>query len=60
MKCNLGKTDRIVRVIFGTGIIAAGFYFQNWLGAIGAVLIITAAISWCPIYLPFGLRSCKR
>ncbi len=60
MKCNLGKTDRIIRGILGTGIIALGFYFQNWFGAIGAILLVTAMISWCPIYLPFGLRSCKR
>ncbi len=60
MKCNVGTIDRIIRVILGTGIIAIGVYFQSWWGAIGAVLIITAAIGWCPAYLPFGFSSCKK
>ncbi|WP_446009075.1 YgaP family membrane protein [Candidatus Electrothrix sp.] len=60
MKCNVGKSDRIVRVILGIGIIAVGFYFQSWWGAIGALPIFTAAIGWCPAYLPFGLSTCKK
>lgn len=60
MKCNVGKTDRTVRVIFGLGIIAAGVYFKSWWGAIGIVPMLTAAIGWCPAYLPFGISSCKK
>lgn len=60
MKCNVGTVDRIIRVILGTGIIAIGVYFQSWWGAVGAVLIITAGIGWCPAYLPFGFSSCKK
>lgn len=60
MKCNVGKTDRIVRVILGVGIIAGGFCLKSWWGAIGLVPIITAAIGWCPAYIPFGISSCKK
>ena len=60
MKCNVGKTDRIIRVIVGAGIIAIGVYLKSWWGAIGVIPIITAAIGWCPAYLPFGISSCKR
>jgi len=60
MKCNLGKADRVIRAIVGVGVIAVGIYFQNWLGAIGAVLIFTSTVGWCPAYVPFGLRSCKK
>ena len=60
MKCNVGKTDRIIRVILGVGIIAIGIYLKSWWGAIGVIPIITAAIGWCPAYLPFGISSCKR
>jgi len=60
MKCNVGKADRIIRVILGAGIIAIGIYLKSWWGAIGVILIITAAIGWCPAYLPFGISSCKR
>ncbi|GBE03541.1 hypothetical protein BMS3Abin09_00458 [bacterium BMS3Abin09] len=60
MKCNVGKTDRIIRVILGVVIIGAGVYFQSWWGAIGIIPLATAAIGWCPLYLPFGITSCKK
>lgn len=59
MQCNVGTTDRILRVIMGIGIIGAGFYFQNWWGAIGIVPLVTATLRWCPAYLPFGLNTSK-
>ncbi len=60
MKTNVGKTDRIIRVILGAGIIAVGVYFQSWWGAIGVIPLFTASIGWCPAYLPFGISSCKK
>ncbi len=59
MKCNMGKTDRIIRGIVGIGVIGAGVYFQNWWGAIGIIPLGTAIIGLCPAYLPFGISSCK-
>ena len=60
MKCNVGKTDRIIRVILGLGIIGAGVYYQSWLGVIGVIPLATAALGWCPLYLPVGFSSCKK
>ena len=59
MKPNVGTIDRIVRAVFGAGMIGAGVYFHSWWGAVGAVPLLTAAMAWCPAYLPFGLSSCK-
>lgn len=59
MKCNVGKTDRIVRIIIGLGIVGAGFYFQSWLGLIGLIPLVTAAMGWCPLYLPLGVSTCS-
>jgi len=59
MKCNVGGIDRQVRVVVGLAIIGAGFYFQSWWGAVGVVPLFTAAIGWCPAYLPFGISSHK-
>ncbi|MCP4270827.1 MAG: DUF2892 domain-containing protein [Gammaproteobacteria bacterium] len=59
MKCNVGGIDRQLRVVMGLAIIGAGFYFQSWWGAIGVVPLFTAAIGWCPAYLPFGFSSHK-
>ena len=56
---NVGRTDRIARVILGLGIVGAGIVFQRWWGALGAIPLGTAAIGWCPVYLPFGLSTCK-
>lgn len=59
MKQNVGGIDRILRVIVGLAIVGAGVYAQSWWGAVGIVPLFTAAIGWCPAYLPFGLSSCK-
>jgi len=59
MNCNVGKTDRIIRVVIGLGLLIAGMYFKSWLGAIGVVPLLTAALGWCPLYVPFGKSSCK-
>lgn len=59
MKTNVGNADRIVRIVLGLIIIGAGVYFKSWWGAIGVVPLGTAAIGWCPAYLPFGLSTCK-
>jgi len=60
MKSNVGGADRIIRVILGVNIIAIGIYFKSWWGAIGIVPILTAAIGWCPAYIPFGISSCQK
>lgn len=59
MKPNVGGIDRILRAVAGIGILAWGVYAQNWFGAVGLIPLATAAIGWCPAYLPFGLSSCK-
>lgn len=58
MKQNVGSIDRIIRVVLGLVIIALGFYFNSWLGAIGIIPLFTAAVGWCPLYMPFGLSTC--
>lgn len=60
MKKNVGSTDKIIRVILGLAIGAAGVYFRSWLGLIGIIPIATAFMSFCPLYAPFGLNTCKK
>lgn len=59
MNRNVGSADRVVRVILGLAIIGAGVYAKQWWGAIGIVPLFTAAVGWCPAYLPFGLSTCR-
>lgn len=58
MKRNVGNVDRIVRIVAGVAVIAAGLYFQSWLGALGLVLIGTALVSFCPLYTLLGINTC--
>lgn len=59
MKCNVGGTDRIIRIILGVVIILAGFYFKSWWGVVGILLIVTGLVRFCPAYIPFGFSTCK-
>ena len=59
MKQNVGSIDRGIRVVLGVAIIAAGVFYQNWWGAVGAVPLLTALIGWCPPYAILGLSTCK-
>jgi predicted RND superfamily exporter protein len=59
MKRNIGKTDRIIRVLVGLIVITVGAYFKSWWGAIGLLPIFTAALGWCGLYTLFGISTCK-
>ena len=58
-KTNVGVADRVIRLIAAAAIIAAGVYFQSWLGLIALVPLVTAFVRWCPAYAPFGLSTCS-
>ncbi|MBR9830328.1 MAG: DUF2892 domain-containing protein [Oceanospirillales bacterium] len=60
MKSNMGSTDRVLRTMLGACIIAAGVYLQSWWGLIGIIPILTAAIGWCPAYMPFGISTKRK
>lgn len=65
MKKNMGTADRIIRLIIAA--VAAYLYFTNIVtGTLGLMLVIvaviftlTSVVSFCPIYAPFGLSTCK-
>jgi hypothetical protein len=65
MRKNMGKADRIIRVIIA--VIIAALYFTNIItGTLGIVLlalagifVLTSLFSFCPLYAPFGLSTCK-
>jgi len=57
MTCNMGKGDKIFRGILGIAILAAGLFFQSWWGLIGLIFVVTAFVSWCPLYVPFKINT---
>jgi hypothetical protein len=63
MKPNMGTIDRVVRVL--VAVVIAVLYFTEQitgtaaiiLGALAAIFILTSLMSFCPLYLPFGLST---
>jgi hypothetical protein len=65
MKKNMGKLDRWLRVVVAlilgflvfTGKLEGLIY--NIALALGAIFLLTSAISFCPLYVPLGLNTCE-
>lgn len=57
---NIGSTEKIVRVILGITILAFGLIYNSWLGLIGLIPIVTASISYCPLWSLFGISTAKK
>ena len=60
MKCNMGKGERIFRIIAGIVIIAVGYYYQSWWGTVGLIPLLTGFVSFCPAYMPFKFTTAKK
>lgn len=60
----MGSADRIIRIIIAA--IVGILYFTGKIsGTVGIVLLIlsgvfvlTSIISFCPLYAPFGIKTC--
>lgn len=50
MKKNIGKYDRIIRIVLGLVIIALGIIFKSFLGLFGLIPLVTAIFNFCPLY----------
>ncbi|MFP4620295.1 MAG: DUF2892 domain-containing protein [Bacteroidales bacterium] len=59
MEKNIGKTDKVIRIILGLIIGAVGVYFQSWWGLVGLIPLLTAFTGTCTLYLPFGISTCS-
>jgi hypothetical protein len=59
-KPNIGDTDRLIRVAVGILLIIGAVRGDNWLsGLIGAVVIGTAYLRFCPAYTLFNFSTNK-
>jgi hypothetical protein len=58
MKCNVGKTDKVVRMVLALVIGALGIYFKSWWGLLGLLPLFTGLVSFCPVYTILGLNTC--
>lgn len=56
---NVGRKDRLIRIVAGVVIVALGLFFKSWWGLIGLLPIATAVLRWCPAYAPLGISTCE-
>lgn len=59
MTKNVGSIDKSLRLLLGVSLIGYGLYFNNWLGFIGIIPLLTGLINWCPLYSLIGIKTCS-
>lgn len=50
MKCNVGSTDRIIRIVIGLGIAIGGVIFESYWGLLGVLILATGVLRYCLVY----------
>ena len=63
MKKNMGTIDKVIRIL--VALVLAGLYLANVVtGTLGIILLVVAVVfvltsfvSFCPLYLPFGINT---
>ena len=66
MKQNMGNIDRVIRIL--VAVVIAVLYFTGIISGTAAIVllvlagifILTSLVSFCPLYLPFGLSTRKK
>ena len=62
MKKNMGTADKIIRILIA--VVIAVLYFMEVisgtvaivLGVLAVIFVLTSLVSFCPLYLPFGIK----
>ena len=65
MKKNMGLVDKLLRLVVAAAI--AVLYFTHIitgtvaiiLGVLAIVFVATSFMSFCPLYVPFGISTCS-
>ncbi|TKB96415.1 DUF2892 domain-containing protein [Pedobacter cryotolerans] len=66
MKKNMGTVDKVIRIL--VAVFIGVLYFTNVisgtlaiiLGILAVVFVLTSFISFCPLYLPFGISTFRK
>ncbi|MDA8242608.1 MAG: DUF2892 domain-containing protein [Elusimicrobia bacterium] len=60
---NVGKPDRVIRIIVGMALGVAAYLTGGTAGLImgvaAAVALLTGIFSWCGLYSLLGINTCK-
>jgi hypothetical protein len=58
MEANVGKTDRMIRIVVGIALLSLVFVGPKTMwGLVGLVPLATAFINFCPAYKLLGLNT---
>ena len=60
----MGTADKVIRIVIAA--IIATLYFTNVISGtlgivllvLGGVFVLTSLVSFCPLYAPFGIKTC--
>mgnify|MGYP001765192358 CR=1 FL=1 len=60
---NIRSPDRFVRMVLGIGLLQLAYFWLgspwNWVAAaVGVILLVTAALRFCPLYRVIGVKAC--
>ena len=66
MKKNMGVADRLIRILAAA--VVAIIYFMHLINGMTAIILLamagifllTSLVSFCPLYFPFGISTCKK
>ncbi|MGJ4886764.1 YgaP family membrane protein [Bradyrhizobium sp. HKCCYLRH3099] len=59
MTRNVGKIDRLLRIIVGLAVLSLVFVGpQTMWGLLGLIPLGTALVGWCPPYALLGINTC--
>lgn len=66
MKANMGTADRVIRVIIAA--VVGYLYYVGFISGTAAIIfglfaivfLATSFMSFCPLYLPFGISTKKK
>jgi hypothetical protein len=60
MTVNVGPVDRGLRIVLGIALLAFAWMSSSpyaWLGYIGVIPLLTAAVGLCPLYSLIGVNT---
>jgi hypothetical protein len=66
MRTNMGSADKTIRIIIAA--VISGLFIGNIISgtvgylllALAAIFLLTSFVSFCPLYLPFGISTKKQ
>jgi hypothetical protein len=66
MPRNMGTVDRVVRALVGIvllGLVLLGYLGLPWnvvAAVVGIVFLVTSAVGFCPLYVPFKITTRRK